>query len=75
MAMAMPVSDMMFDEMPNCCMSRKAVRMDSGRGRVTMTMLRKCQRKRMWARVTRITSSQRACLRVLSVRSMRSLRS
>ena len=74
-AMAMPESDMMFELMPNCCIRMKEIRIETGNGNVTMRMLRKCQRKMMCASVTRMISSQSACLRVSRVRSMRSLRS
>ena len=75
MAMAMPVRDMMFEVMPNSFIRMNEIRIETGSGSVTMMMLRKCQRKMMCARVTRMTSSHSACLSVSMVRSMRSLRS
>ena len=41
MAMAMPVSDMMLEVMPNYRMRMKEIRIDSGSGSVTIRMLRK----------------------------------
>ncbi len=75
MAMAMPVSDMMCDTTPNCFIRINEIRIDAGSGRVTMSTERKCQRKRMCARVTSRISSQSACLSVSMAREMRSLRS
>ena len=75
MAMAMPVSDMMFEVMPNSFIMMKEIRIEIGSGSVTMRMLRKCHRKMMCASVTRMISSQSACFNVPMVRSMRSLRS
>jgi len=75
MAMAMPVSDMMLLVMPVSFISRKETRIETGNGRVTIRMLRKCQRNRMWARVTSTTSSSSACLSVSIVRSISVLRS
>ena len=60
MAMAIPPSDMMFDEMPVPFMKRNAPRTASGSGMVTTRMLRKCQRNRTCARVTRMISSIKA---------------
>ena len=75
MAMAMPESDMMFEEMPNRSISTNETRMLSGSGMVTMRMLRKWNRKTMCANVTSTISSISACFRVSIVRAMRSLRS
>jgi len=75
MEMAMPVSDMMCDGMPNRSMRMNEIRMEAGSGSVTIRMLRKWNRNRMCASVTRMISSVSACFRVSMARPMRSLRS
>ena len=75
MAMAMPLSDMMFEVMPNCLIRMNEIRIEAGSGMVTIRMLRKCQRKTMWARATRRISSTSAVFSVAMVRSIRVLRS
>ena len=47
MAIAMPVRDMMLLVIPNSFISKNEMRMEMGSGRVTMRILRKCQRKMM----------------------------
>ena len=41
MAMAMPDNDMMCEVMPNCFIRTNEIRIESGKGKVTMRMLRK----------------------------------
>jgi hypothetical protein len=59
-AMAIPESDIKFDVMPMKYMNRNDVNTASGSGIVTIRIERKCARKMMWARVTRISSSMSA---------------
>lgn len=75
MAMAMPASDMMFEVIPNPCISRKETRMLAGSGSVTIRMERKWNRKMTCASVTSSTSSTSASRSVAIVRAMRSERS
>ena len=75
MAMAMPESDMMFDEMPKWFMRMNETRIETGNGIVTIRMLRKWKRKIMCASVTRRISSTSATRSVSIVRPMRSERS
>ena len=45
MAIAMPLSDMMFEVIPNCLIRMKEIRIETGRGRVTIRIVRKWKRK------------------------------
>ena len=67
MAIAMPVRDMILLVMPNCFIMKNEIKIEIGKGRVTMRMLRKCQRKMIWARVTKMISSKSACFSVSMV--------
>ena len=75
MAIAMPVRDMMFEGIPNRRIRMNETRIEAGRGRVTIRMLRKCQRKKTCMSVTRMISSISASFRVAIAREIRSLRS
>ena len=75
MAMAMPLSDMMFEVIPNCFIRMNEIRIETGSGNVTIRMMRKWKRKMMCASVTRMISSVSACFSVSIVRSINSLRS
>ena len=41
MAIAMPLSDMMFEVMPNCCIRMNEIRIETGSGNVTIRIQRK----------------------------------
>ena len=58
MAMAMPLSDMMLEVMPNSFIRMKEIRIEAGNGSVTIRMLRKCQRNMMCASATSMISSR-----------------
>ena len=75
MAIAIPPSDMMFDDRPSMRMGMKAITMEIGMVNTGMMALGKCHRKIMITMETTIISSSRVCFRLSMERRINSDRS